>query len=206
MSNRRTPWNLAGLLTLSLASGTGCAPGRTVLVADDSPLRIGPGMTGQVYRLVGEPPTWVLGDDTVTLPEGWYCVPPRFVRPEDFGTGGSGPALVVPHGSRLRSSGDRSSGLIVRHCLPGVGLASSATRKYPSDAPGLFIRSLPSGPGRSGPLSNCSTMRVRPPSGAQPREHCVTNTTTNEGESTRTTTSSHLCFRGTMPRLYGEQR
>ncbi|MFO0490812.1 MAG: hypothetical protein ACK51T_00040 [bacterium] len=89
MSNRRTPWNLAGLLTLSLASATGCAPGRTVLVADDSPLRIGPGMTGRVYRLVGEPPTWVLGDDTVTLPEGWYCVPPRFVHPEDVPAAGA---------------------------------------------------------------------------------------------------------------------
>lgn len=89
MSNQRTLWKLAVLLTLCLASGTGCAPGRTVLVADDSPLRIGPGMTGKVYRLVGEPPTWVLGDDTVTLPEGWYCVPPRFVHPEDVPAAGA---------------------------------------------------------------------------------------------------------------------
>lgn len=90
MSNRRTLWKLAALMTLCLASGTGCAPGRTVLVSDDSPVRIGPGTTGKVYRLVGEPPTWTLGSDTVTLPEGWYCVPPRFVRPEDFSTTGSG--------------------------------------------------------------------------------------------------------------------
>jgi hypothetical protein len=25
----------------------------------------------------------VLSDDRVQLPEGWYAVPPRFVRPED---------------------------------------------------------------------------------------------------------------------------
>jgi hypothetical protein len=88
MSNRRTLSKLAVLLTLCLASGTGCAPGRTVLVADDSPVRIGPGTTGKVYRLVND--TWTLGDDTVTFPEGWYCVPPRFVRPEDFSMPGSG--------------------------------------------------------------------------------------------------------------------
>jgi hypothetical protein len=39
-------------------------------------------MTGKVYRLVND--TWVLGDDKVTIPEGWYCVPPRFVHPEDI--------------------------------------------------------------------------------------------------------------------------
>lgn len=89
MSNRRTLSKLVALLTLCLASGTGCAPGRTVLVADDSPLRTGPGMTGPVYRLVGDPPTWVLSDDKVVIPEGWYCVPPRFVHPEDI-PGGAG--------------------------------------------------------------------------------------------------------------------
>ena len=88
MPNRRTPWKLAALLTLCLASETGCAPGRTVLVSDDSPLRTGPGMTGRVYRLIND--TWVLGDDKVTIPEGWYCVPPRFVHPEDLPPTGAG--------------------------------------------------------------------------------------------------------------------
>jgi len=46
-------------------------------------------MTGPVYRLVGDPPTWVLSDDKVVIPEGWYCVPPRFVHPEDI-PGGAG--------------------------------------------------------------------------------------------------------------------
>ena len=64
----------------------GCAPGRTVLVTDDSPLRIGPGTTGQVYRLIDG--DWVLSDDRVQLPEGWCAVPPRFVHPDDLRSGG----------------------------------------------------------------------------------------------------------------------
>ena len=73
------------MLTLFVASAIGCAPGRTVLVTDDSPLRIGPKTTGQVYRLIDG--DWVLSDDRVQLPEGWYAVPPRFVLPEDLISG-----------------------------------------------------------------------------------------------------------------------
>ena len=82
MSGRRRPRTLIaiGLLCVGLASG--CAGGRTVLVADDSPLRIGPNTTGTVYTLVdGE---WKLSAQRVELPEGWYVVPPRFVEPEEF--------------------------------------------------------------------------------------------------------------------------
>ncbi len=74
------------MLMLFVVLVIGCAPGRTVLVTDDSPLRIGPETTGQVYRLIdGE---WVLSDDRVHLPEGWYAVPPRFVHPDDLRSGG----------------------------------------------------------------------------------------------------------------------
>ncbi|MCK4660505.1 MAG: hypothetical protein KAV82_13365 [Phycisphaerae bacterium] len=53
-----------------------------MLVADDSPVRIGPKTTGTVYRRIdGE---WKLSSDRVTLPEGWYAIPPQFVHPEDF--------------------------------------------------------------------------------------------------------------------------
>ena len=82
MNGRRLLWILIAAALLSIALASGCAPGRTVLVADDSPLRIGPETTGTVYRLVDG--QWKLSPDRVTLPEGWYVVPPRFVHPEDF--------------------------------------------------------------------------------------------------------------------------
>lgn len=68
-----------GFAVLALAFATGC--GRTVLVSDGSPMRIGKDATGRVYtRQAGE---WVLSDDRVTLPEGWYIVPPRFVEEDE---------------------------------------------------------------------------------------------------------------------------
>lgn len=82
MNGRRLLWMLIAAALLSIALASGCAPGRTVLVADDSPLRIGPNTTGTVYRLIDG--QWRLSPDRVTLPEGWYVVPPRFVHPEDF--------------------------------------------------------------------------------------------------------------------------
>jgi len=82
MNGRRLARMLIGTLLLCAALASGCAPGRTVLVADDSPLRIGPGTTGTVYRLIDG--QWRLSPDRVTLPEGWYVIPPRFVRPADF--------------------------------------------------------------------------------------------------------------------------
>lgn len=82
MNGRSPARTLIGIVLLSIALGSGCAGGRTVLVADDSPLRIGPGATGTVYRLIdGERR---LSPDRVALPEGWYVVPPRFVHPGDF--------------------------------------------------------------------------------------------------------------------------
>jgi len=70
------------MLTLFVASAIGCASGRTVLVTDDSPVRIGPKTTGHVYCMIDG--DWVLSDDRVQLPEGWYAMPPRFVHPEDL--------------------------------------------------------------------------------------------------------------------------
>ncbi len=82
MRGRRRHWKRIAIVLLCGALASGCAPGRTVLVADDSPLRIGPDTTGRVYRLVDG--QWRLSPDRMTLPEGWYVVPPRFVHPEDF--------------------------------------------------------------------------------------------------------------------------
>jgi len=82
MNGRRLARMLIVAALLSIALASGCGSGRTVLVADDSPVRIGPGTAGRVYRLVDG--QWRLSPDPVTLPEGWYVVPPRFVHPEDF--------------------------------------------------------------------------------------------------------------------------
>ena len=88
MTKRKRLWMLAAVALLSIALASGCGSGRTVLVADDSPVRIGPGTAGRVYRLVDG--QWRLSPDPVTLPEGWYVVPPRFVHPEDFKSPESG--------------------------------------------------------------------------------------------------------------------
>lgn len=82
MRRRGTRWRRIAPLTLLLASASACAPGRSVLVADDSPVRIGPGATGRVYRMIDG--AWSLSAERVALPEGWYLVPPRFVAPEDL--------------------------------------------------------------------------------------------------------------------------
>ena len=86
MRSQRRLWTPIAALSAccALASGYGC--GRTVLVSDDSPMRIGPGTTGKAYQLVeGE---WRLGAERITYPEGWYVVPPRFVDPDDLLNGG----------------------------------------------------------------------------------------------------------------------
>lgn len=74
----------ASLMTcaaLVLACVSGCS--RTVLVNESSPIRIGQ-VRGTVYASVdGE---WRLSENAVTIPEGWYCVPPSFM--EAIGNGG----------------------------------------------------------------------------------------------------------------------
>lgn len=86
MRSRRNPVLLIAILSPLPVSAGGCATGRTVLVPDDSPIRVGPGTTGKAYSMVGG--EWVLGDRRVAYPEGWYVVPPRFVHPDEFAEGG----------------------------------------------------------------------------------------------------------------------
>lgn len=62
---------------LALACASGC--NRTVLVSDGAPVRIGPGARARVYAMVDG--SWVLGNDSISLPEGYYLVSPRFVEP-----------------------------------------------------------------------------------------------------------------------------
>jgi hypothetical protein len=68
--------SIFAVLVIGFASGCG----RTVLVTEDSPIRVGPSTKARVYTLNnGE---WTLSGNTVTIPEGWYCVPPSFVHEE----------------------------------------------------------------------------------------------------------------------------
>jgi hypothetical protein len=60
---------------LVLGSASGCS--RAVFIPEASPIRVGPNCRTKVYLLIdGE---WTLSDNSVVIPEGWYCVPPRFV-------------------------------------------------------------------------------------------------------------------------------
>jgi hypothetical protein len=65
------------LAALAGASAIGCAA-RTILVPESSPIRIGPETKGRIYAREGG--EWVLGTNRVSIPEGWYAVPPSFVE------------------------------------------------------------------------------------------------------------------------------
>ena len=70
---------LAAFVVLASVLLSGC--GRTVLVPESIPLRIGPKIKGRVYALTdGE---WTLSSNCVEIPEGWYCVPPSYVEEDD---------------------------------------------------------------------------------------------------------------------------
>lgn len=67
---------MAACVVLATASAGGCS--RTVLVAESSPVRVGPDVRCRVYSMHdGE---WRLSDNRVTLPEGWYVVAPSYVE------------------------------------------------------------------------------------------------------------------------------
>jgi hypothetical protein len=48
-----------------------------VLVNEASPIRIGNNIHGKVYTFDGT--NWNLSNNELTLPEGWYLVPPSYV-------------------------------------------------------------------------------------------------------------------------------
>jgi hypothetical protein len=66
-------------LALAIACATGCA--RVTLVSEGSPVRIGPECRVRVYTLTSD--GWELSPNAVTIPEGWYCVPPSFVEKDE---------------------------------------------------------------------------------------------------------------------------
>lgn len=83
MLNRRSPLTPIAALMLCLALASACGCGRTVIVPEDSPMRVGPGTTGKAYLLIED--EWTISSQRIAYPEGWYVVPPRFVHPGEFG-------------------------------------------------------------------------------------------------------------------------
>ena len=70
-------WTAIALSALAVAWLSGCAS-RTVFVPEESPMRVGPRSDIRVYhRVNGE---WVLSSNEIRIPEGWYLVPPSFVK------------------------------------------------------------------------------------------------------------------------------
>jgi len=83
LSHGIAPWMLLwigiGCAAAVLGFASGCS--RTVLVPESSPIRIGPETKTRVYALDGG--EWVLSENRVEIPEGWYCVPPSFVEEKE---------------------------------------------------------------------------------------------------------------------------
>lgn len=54
---------------------TGCESPRVVLVPPGEVIKIGPDTKGKVY--VNTKDGWELSNNKVTIPEGWYALPPE---------------------------------------------------------------------------------------------------------------------------------
>jgi hypothetical protein len=67
-------------IVLASAFLIGCVASRTVFVPEDSPMRMGPRNDVVVYTY--ENGEWVLSENRIRVPEGWYLVPPSFVKEE----------------------------------------------------------------------------------------------------------------------------
>ena len=68
---------LMSFAVLVIACASGCAS-RTVFVPEESPMRIGPRADVRVYHRVDG--VWTLSQNAIRIPEGWYLVPPSFVK------------------------------------------------------------------------------------------------------------------------------
>lgn len=64
-------------VALAIGCASGCAS-RTVFVPEESPMRIGPRADVRVYHRVDG--VWTLSQNTIRIPEGWYLVPPSYVK------------------------------------------------------------------------------------------------------------------------------
>jgi hypothetical protein len=61
---------------LAIAFESGCT--RVTMVSEGSPMRVGPECKTKVYVMTDT--GWELSPNHVTIPEGWYVVPPSFVE------------------------------------------------------------------------------------------------------------------------------
>lgn len=58
-----------------------------MLVPEGAPIRMGPNASAHVYTF--RDGDWVLSANRVTVPEGWFVVPPSFVDTEGIATNGN---------------------------------------------------------------------------------------------------------------------
>lgn len=61
---------------IGFASGCGT---RTIFVPEESPMRVGPNSRLAVYHRIDG--VWTLSENQIPIPEGWYLVPPSYVKP-----------------------------------------------------------------------------------------------------------------------------
>lgn len=64
-------------LALAAVCASGCA-NRTVFVPEESPMRVGPSSRLRVYHIIDG--VWTLSENRIDIPEGWYLVPPSYVK------------------------------------------------------------------------------------------------------------------------------
>ena len=64
-------------VALALVCANGCAS-RTIFVPEESPMRVGPQSRLRVYHRIDG--TWTLSENRIEIPEGWYLVPPSYVK------------------------------------------------------------------------------------------------------------------------------
>lgn len=67
------------ILLCAAICAAGCAMPRTVLVPPGEVIKAGPGgLRGRAYVRTGN--GWELSRDAITVPEGWYAVPPEYAK------------------------------------------------------------------------------------------------------------------------------
>ena len=66
-------------VALVLDFGSGCS--RVTLVNEGSPMRVGPACNTTVYTMTDG--AWVLSPNKVSIPEGWYILPPSFANEKE---------------------------------------------------------------------------------------------------------------------------
>jgi len=66
---------LCAVLAIACASGCGS---RTIFVPEESPMRIGPDSRIRVYHRIDG--VWTLSQNRIEIPEGWYLVPPSYLK------------------------------------------------------------------------------------------------------------------------------